>query len=229
MAVRFTGVRFVAPDVAAPTSPAAARTGLGVGLGGTFAIGLLPGFTPKPTVGGLLSVDVLATGDVLWAPGGLGHDGTRLAYGLGLRIGVFRESFTLPGVSLTVAQRWVPTVRLVDLWSAGPPLEMDVSTTSLRAVVGKDLWGLGWSGGVGWDRSSSGGSVPRPDGTTGDFSGLDNSRGLLFAGVSWSYFLIQLSGELGWASGWSGDPAAAGAYDPGSGRWFGGLSVRLIY
>jgi hypothetical protein len=200
---RLALVGFEAPDLSDPTVvPAPGASALAPALHGAFGIGLFRGFSPSPTVGGLLALDVLATGSALFPPGSLGYSGSKLGYGLGLRLGVFRESFTLPGITLSVTQ----------------------------PLIGKDLWGLGFIGGLGWDRSSSDGTVPTADGGTATFDDFTNGRGLLFVGASWSYFLIQLSGEGGWASGWSApDGRGAGGYDPGSGRWFAGLAFRLIY
>jgi hypothetical protein len=228
---RLALVGFEAPDLSDPTVvPAPGASALAPALHGAFGIGLFRGFSPSPTVGGLLALDVLATGSALFPPGSLGYSGSKLGYGLGLRLGVFRESFTLPGITLSVTQRWVQDLRFSGIGPDDDAAELGLSTTSLRALIGKDLWGLGFIGGLGWDRSSSDGTVPTADGGTATFDDFTNGRGLLFVGASWSYFLIQLSGEGGWASGWSApDGRGAGGYDPGSGRWFAGLAFRLIY
>lgn len=232
LAGRLTGSEFESPRLGNALEPSTGgASGVGFAAQGTFALGLFQGFSLKPTMGGLLSVDVLATGSLLWAPGSLGFDGTEVAYGIGARLGIFRESFTLPGITLSAVQRWVQGVGVAPTGAAADAgLELGISTTSLRGVVGKDLWGFGWLAGVGWDRSSSDATIPTAAGGEAAFENFANSRALVFAGVSWSYFLLQLSGEVGWASGWGSDwGPASGAYDPASGRIFGGLAIRLIY
>jgi hypothetical protein len=224
-------VGFEGPDLSdSAVVPAPGVSALAPALHGAFGLGLFRGFSPSPTVGGLLALDVLATASALFPPGSLGYSGSKLGYGLGLRLGVFRESFTLPGITLSVTQRWLQDVRLGGIGPDDASAELGVSTTSVRGLIGKDLWGLGFVGGLGWDRSASDGTVPTAEGGSVTFEDFTNGRGLLFVGVSWSYFLIQLSGEAGWASGWSApDGRPGGGYEPGSGRWFAGLAFRLIY
>ena len=71
---------------------------------------------------------------------------------MGGRLGILRESFSLPGVSLSAFRRWLGDT---DLWSVaeGDPAmaDFDLQVTSLRGVIGKDLWGIGAFAGAGWD------------------------------------------------------------------------------
>jgi hypothetical protein len=228
---RMALVGFEAPDLSDPgAAPVPGSSAVAPALHGAFALGVFRGFAPSPTVGGVLALDVLASGNLLFPPGSLGYEGTEVGYGLGVRLGVFRESFTLPGITVTATQRWVQGVDVGEVGSTGSTISFDLATSSVRAVIGKDLWGFGFLGGIGWDRSSSDGTVPLPDGGTTRFEDASDTRSLLFGGISWSHFVVQVSGEVGWASGWD-NPAGrpSGGYDPASGRWFGGLAVRLIY
>jgi hypothetical protein len=117
----------------------------------TLAAGLLDGFSLAPTVGGILSLDAFATASALFLPGARGFDGSVGAWGVGLSLGVLRESFTLPGVTVSLARRNVGEVRLGDR-AAGDRLQVDLdpAVTSARALVGKDLLALGVLAGVGW-------------------------------------------------------------------------------
>ena len=98
-----------------------------------------------------------------------------------------------------MAQRWIQGIELANVGTTqgAGSIELGVSTTSIRGEIGKDLWGIGWLGGVGWDRSSSDGSVPTPDSGSVSFDDVSNDRSLVFIGASWSYFLGQLSAEAG--------------------------------
>src|SRR5215218_10880582 len=66
-------------------------------LSGTVSVGVFPGFSAIPTVGGIGSIDLL--GSVTWLPFNQAsvegfESGTRnLAYGVGARVGIVRESF----------------------------------------------------------------------------------------------------------------------------------------
>jgi len=229
---RVQAVRFEAPDLQDPTVlPAPGRSAVAPAIQGTAALGLFRGFSPSPTMGGVFALDLLATGTFLFPPRSLGYRGTQFGYGLGARLGIFRESFTLPGITLSATQRWVQGVEVTGTsLGSDSGLAFGTSTTSVRAYVGKDLWGLGFLGGVGWDRTSSDATFPAATGGTASVDGFTNSRRLFFAGASWSYFLIQLSGEVGWASGWDAPPGRGeGGYDPASSRAYGGLALRLIY
>lgn len=204
------------------------------------AVGVFEGFSPAPTVGGILSVDLLGTGSVAFLPGDVGFNGDAAAYGAGARLGVLRESFTLPGVTVSAVQRWGGEVRLgsVSDGDAGQAA-FDLSTTSLRATVGKDLLGVGLLAGVGWDRYAGDAEIAVRDervvdagARTGSASadGFKTNRVVYYGGASLSFLVVQLSAEGGWATGYDPIPdRAAGGFDPGDGTPFGSVAVRLIF
>ncbi len=228
------------------------------------AVGLLDGIRLAPGVGGVLSVDAVGDLDLLWPSGSDGFSGGRAAIGLGARIGIVRESFTVPGVSVSFMRRYFNETGLgvaaVPPGSNNPPpggpgtvasvsgqgapasvslqeappvsLEFDVVATSIRGLVGKELLAVGLLAGVGWDRY--GGDVrlevEPPGGEGGGAAGDDVSmeRWLLFGGASWTYLVLQLTGELGWALGLDDVPNRGTApFDPGSGSLFGTVSLKL--
>jgi hypothetical protein len=66
------------------------------------SIGVFNGFSLAPTVGGFASVDLIASAGTVPVPEDDGFDSGRVSgWGLGARIGILRESFTAPGVSLS--------------------------------------------------------------------------------------------------------------------------------
>ena len=99
-------------------------------------------------------------------------------------------------------------------------------------MVGKDLFAVGASLGVGWERYAGDARIGAvaPDGERGsaDLDGFVSDRRIYFAGVSLTYLIVQLAAEGGWASGFdavAGRPQ--GAYDPSSGSFFLSFGARL--
>jgi hypothetical protein len=206
---------------------------------GHFGIraGVLDGFSLAPTVGGILSLDLFAQGTWVRLPGDRGFQESISGYGIGARIGVFRESFTLPGLSLSLARHSVGSVHFGDRNRGDhASLDFDLAATSLRAVASKSILSMGLLAGAGWDRYSSDVALIAIDplsSSTGQASasGFATSRAVYFAGASWTYLVVQLSGEVGWAGGASGGPGArpASGFDPSSGTFFGGVALRLTF
>lgn len=208
-------------------------------------VGLFDGFSPAPTVGGVLSLDLLGTGSFAFLPEDRGFDGASAAYGAGVRVGILRESFTLPGVSVSAVQRWGGEVELHgagDGTAAVPPeTSFDPSTTSIRATVGKDLVAVGLLLGAGWDRYAGTfriapgqpGNVDDsfPSGIESTTDDLVDSRFLAFGGASLNFLILQVSAEVGWAGGL--DPVAGrspgAGFDPTDASWFGSVGARLTY
>ncbi len=195
------------------------------------SVGVLPGWNPASTVGGVGSLDVLygaaivpfVASDDLGAFGGW-------SWGAGARVGLLRESFTLPGVTVSVARHGAGDVQLGDR-GAGDQIQVDLDPgiTSVRALIGKDLLALGILVGVGWDRYA-GDATLQVAGASGPVtvSGFEATRRLYFGGASVNLLLLQLSTELGWAGGF--DPLAArhpDGYDPTGGSLFLSIAARL--
>jgi hypothetical protein len=153
-------------------------------LSGTATMGVFSGVGIAPTIGGIGSIDLL--GMASWIPlRTLGSHYVRpaaadLSYGGGLRLGLVRESFTMPGASVSVTYHTMDTmewgevcpVRVILLASDQEPVfeegecsssnrgdlgefSFDLSGWSTRAVASKHLLGLGVAAGVGYDRFSS--------------------------------------------------------------------------
>ena len=228
--LRGGGQSVVVPDLAGGTAAEASFfvPGLHAGLG----LGLFDGLSVLPTVGGVLSVDLVGQGSFLFFPGDRGFDGRADVLSLGVRVGILRESFTLPGITLSVARRLSGSLGLGST-SAGDAAEVaiDPTVTSLRATVGKDLFAFGVLLGAGWEGLSADLTATVGDGAGGLLtltSDVDASRTLYFAGVSRQIGVLSwISAEVGWARGF--DPVAIGsASSPDRGSTlFGSLALVL--
>lgn len=178
------------PDILAESSGGAVQrlndvTGIPApALSGTVSVGVYPGISIAPTVGGVGAIDLLGT--ATWLPlgtfqvEGFRDDVPDFTYGVGARLGVLRESFTTPGVSVSLMYRRLgslsygnvcetPTATQTErrngyaieagaCGGGGDPgeFELDLTNWSARAAVSKRLLGLGLTAGVGRDRFESG-------------------------------------------------------------------------
>jgi hypothetical protein len=158
-------------------------------LAATASVGLFSGLDIAPTVGGIGALDLLASAS--WLPLNVIDSGefqpstADFSYGGGLRVGLLRESFTMPGASISVMHHRLGTVAFGEVCSgpiastttgSGYTLEegecvpanpfalgpgdmgefrFDLSSWNGRAVVSKHLLGLGLSAGIGYDHFSS--------------------------------------------------------------------------
>ena len=203
-----------------------------VGLRGTAAAGVLDGFQLSPGVGGILSVDLIGSYTLLRLPESSGFAGRSSGVGLGARVGILRESFTLPGISVSGARRWHGNIQLGDIGEGDAgEVETDLVVSSLRATLGKNWFVLGLMGGVGWDRYEGNAmvSAPRGAGDSGSVDGHIASERILYFAAGWFNFLIsQLSVEIGMAEGVE-DPFAnrRGEYDPLRRTWFAATAFRV--
>ena len=232
LSARFTGARFPLPDLAealAPHLPELRSTVFNASLEG--AVGVFDGFRWAPQYGGFLSVDLVASVGVLGLAQSDGFEDNAHSAGVGVRLGLLRESFDVPGLSVSAVRRFVGDVRL---GAAGAPVtvRLEPAVTSVRALIGKEFRAAGTVAGAGWDRYTGTVTIEGPEsdrqprGVTLDGPALD--RLLFFAGVSRTWQVILVAGEIGWAAGFDDlrDPAAR-PFAPGVGSIFGSLSLRL--
>ncbi len=231
--LRIRVARFDMPDIiGGGVGTAGENSVTAYGVKGSVAVGVLDGFSLMPTVGGILSLDLLASGSLTFlgeSDGFLGNEGV---LSLGGRLGIFRESFTVPGFTVSAMRSFGQHVN----WTAGvngSQIDTDISTTSVRAIVGKDFFTLAILGGLGWDwdRGEMGIRVPDPTIPAGQgigvMDGLTTRRSVYFAGVSITRLVFHLSLEGGWSGGYSGLPGYTGAYDPGAITPFVSVAGRL--
>ncbi len=146
-------------------------------LGGYVAVGLTQGFTLGPTVGGFGAIDLL--GSATWLPFSAFdvegfEEGPEIAFGGGVRVGLLRESFVTPGVSVSVMYRRMGEASFGDVCRGDlvmpavgvdgtctgergdlGEIDFDLTNWSYRGVVSKRLLGLGLAAGIGYDQFES--------------------------------------------------------------------------
>jgi hypothetical protein len=197
------------------------------------AVGLFDGIQLKPTVGGFLSVDLLAQASVLFLPSGEGFDGSSTGYSIGARVGILRESFTLPGIAVSASRRSLGTVLYGDAQGAGGgSVEVDPTVTSVRMTVGKDILSVGVLAGFGWDRYSGAATISAATEGGAVASETDpsfeHSQQLIFGGAAFNFLILQLSAEIGWAGGFEDVTEYFGdQFDPAAGTFYGSLAFRI--
>ncbi|GEM_PF-1225504 len=208
----------------------------------TATVGIFEGFRPVATVGGVGAVDGVATLRVVRLPDGPGeHSRSSFVWGAGARIGLVRESFSLPGITLTAMHHRVGTIRSGEMPDGGPQILLNPRITSARLEVGKDLLALGFTGGAGVDRVGGRARIraeagrPTPGGTpeTGEASrdGLTRTRPSFFAGLNYTWLVTQVAGEVTWSPGRDlRDPSLPlDVFPLDQGQVQATLTFRLIY
>jgi hypothetical protein len=198
------------------------------------AAGLFDGFRVMPTVGGFLALDVYGRLGIVLTSAEEGFSGRNTTFSFGARIGMLRESFTLPGVSLSISRRFVGDVAFGGQPIVGDPARiwLGPSTTSLRATVGKDLFAVEILAGVGWDDLSAEASYEVQSasgpGQTARNTNLDATRRIYFVSASRSFNVVfSLSLEAGVARGFDPVPRHVGSFDPERSSLFGSVALRL--
>ncbi len=209
--------------VAADPARSVSTTGAGWGVRLGATAGLFDGFRPVPSVGGVLSVDAFANLERVLPASTVGVDGAWALSG-GLRIGLLRESFTAPGIGLDLGYARTGDVELSG--DAGvSAATTGASTRSARLTLGKDLMGLGFAGGVGRDWLS----LPTRFAVgSRDESTLDLARNVVFGALTWNRLVVQLTGELGWATGSDLDFSTPVARTE-EGTFFASFTSRLVF
>lgn len=201
------------------------------------SVGVFSGFAVLPTVGGFASVDVLGSIGVIPLPEGRGFADRPTSWALGARVGLLRESFTMPGVSVSGMYRRVSDVRYGDpqLQQYDVFFAMDgMSVTALRAAISKRLLFIGLAGGVGWDRHTSDVTLRVLDPLTGILAGELSERGFrstrttAFVNGSFTMLLLNVVAEAGVQAGGTGSPTAQHVRQlvERSG-YYGSLALRL--
>lgn len=235
LAARVSAARVVLPGLeqgATDRELAFVPTAVTIDLG----VGVFGGVTLAPTVGGFGSLDLLASVGHLRIPTGDGLFGKLTSWSGGVRVGLLRESFTAPGISVSAMYR-----RLGDLGYGEPALANgaawfrldEVSGWSARAAVSKRLLGFGLTGGVGRDHftaeangrvrdlASPGGVLVLSD------TELESTRNTVFANAALTFIILHAVAELGWQNG-----GRAPTGIPTTGRLekaglYGSLAVRV--
>lgn len=210
-------------------SVSAGSEALAVAFSAQTTMGILTGWSPLPTVGGFLSLDGIVRGSWLLLPGGQGfEEGSVLGGSLGLRLGLLRESFTLPGVSLTGAYGRSTRFAFGDPGGTGDGhIESAVDNWSLTGAASKRIGPVGLTGGVA--RARYAGDVEfsysgQPQGP--ERADASTYRWSAFGNVSWTLLILHAAVEAGWqeAPVPEGIPTSV-SIDPSG--WWVGVALRL--
>jgi hypothetical protein len=151
-------------------------------VGANLSVGLTQGFSVAPMIGGFGAIDLLGSVSVLpLALVGDEFGDNAFSWGAGARVGLIRESFVMPGVSVSVMYRNLGDAGFgkVCEGTEGPSpsaptdpdrsactgegegegevgeigeAEFGLSNISTRAAISKRLLGLGLTAGVGYDK-----------------------------------------------------------------------------
>lgn len=233
LSARFTGARIPLPalDEASASRLPALRSIVG-GASLDAAVGLFDGIRLAPLYGGILALDAVASVGILGLEREDGFQGNAWSAGLGVRLGILRESFDVPGISVSAVRRFLGEA---GLGADGAPVSVRVEpvATSVRALIGKDVFTVGVLVGAGWDHYSGDVTIAgaaTSGGLPGSvaFSGPAMDRLLFFGGVSRTWQVVQVNAEIGWGEGFDrqSNPTMM-SFDPGAGSMFGSLILRL--
>ncbi len=178
------------------------------GLSAQASLGMLPGWSPVSTVGGVLSVDLIGRLSVVPLSSGAGFEtGAAVGGSAGVRLGLLRESFTMPGLSLTGSYGRSSTIRLGDrdLEDADGFVRGAVTDLNGTLAASRRFGGLRLAVGVTADRYSTRAQVgyrPREPvelvEPAGERVRVVTHRRSLFANAAWTFLIFHASTELGW-------------------------------
>ncbi len=201
-----------------------------------LSIGVFDGLKLGSTLSGFASVELLGSLSTVILPSDAGFRNDVGGVGLGVRVGVLRESFTAPGISLSGMYKWTGRIEYGRL-SAGDDaaLGMDLSLFSFRLSASKSFVAIGLAATIGWDHYSSdvdlalAGSTPAEAPLTvipnSAPEGLSSGRWSAVVDVSYIVLFLNFVAEAGWQE--QEKFSTSSALDVESGKFFGAIGVRL--
>jgi len=200
------------------------RSQVAIGVGGEIA--LFDGFQLYPTLGGVLSADVLAGYTWIPWPTDQGYERASSYRTLGVRVGLLRESFSVPGIAATVAKSWGSTAIFAGDTAV---VSLDPSATHLKLAVGKDLYGVGVHAAVGRNWSDADARIGGDFGQGQVLAGgkIDHARTTAQLGASLNFLVLRIQADVGWGLGAGGPETEQFAAEEGA--LFGAIAVRLIF
>ena len=234
LAARFKVAVFDVPDIIGSGAALPSQTSVAAySVKATAAVGVLDGFSLMPSVGGFLSLDLLGSLNLVFLQEDDGFTEHEGLISIGGRLGLFRESFTMPGLTVSLMQHYGEDLAWGEVSTSGASLTTDITTTSLRATVGKDLFAMALLAGVGldWQKGDFGVRVADPGvpGAEGLLvgEGMSTRRPVYYVGASLTRLIFQMSLEAGWAGGFEPLAGYQGEYDPEGITPFANLAFRL--
>ncbi len=170
--------------------------------------------------------------------------------GYGARLGILQETAIVPGVSVSILKRDLPTSNLTARVGTADSVRVEdfkASTTSWRLVASKRFMLLGISAGAGQDKYDASarasayiaprpinvGGIPLAVGFDGDVASAKQelTRTNVFGGLSLNFPFVRLAGEVGRASGGSvpGTFNTFGDRKPDDAYTYGSVGVRVQF
>lgn len=199
-----------------------------------ISVGLFEGWRMSSTLSGLGSVEILGSLGAMILPAGEGFENDATGLGLGARIGLIRESFTAPGLSLSGEYQWTGRIRHGQV-TGGDDAEfsMDLSATSFRLGLSKSFVAIGLALTVGWDHYQSDVDlgVADVDGAlvavvpADDRVSLSEDRWSVAVDVSYIVLFLNIAAELGWQE--KGRYTTSRGDEITSGNFFSAIGMRV--
>jgi hypothetical protein len=200
-----------------------------------ISVGVFDGLQLAPTLDGFASVELMGSLGSMILPSGAGFRNDVAGFGLGARLGLLRESFTAPGISISGEYRWTGRIRYGDVSRGTDAGEfgLDLGVTSFRAGLSKSFVAFGLALTLAWDRYES----------DVDFGVADASGNLLpvvgeqapieltaerwsgFVDVSYIVLFLNFVAELGWQE--TQRLLTSTGTEVESGKVFGAIGIRL--
>jgi hypothetical protein len=196
------------------------------------SIALVHGASPLPTVGGVFAVDLITRLAVGRLPVGKGFErGDVWGASAGLRLGLLRESFTLPGVSLTALYGRTTTVAFGDPSGVATDGFVRGAVSGLRVTgaVSRRILGMRLSGGVSWDRYATAvhaGYAGPATGAARVEGDMRMTRWSGFGGMTWTRLIYHTTLEIGWQAP-PALPTLPAPIEVTPMTWWAGLAFRV--
>ncbi|MGH7445087.1 MAG: hypothetical protein ACREKM_09435 [Longimicrobiales bacterium] len=222
--------------------PIAQRNGDEIGalvpaIGVDAGVGVFSGLAMFPTVGGFGSLDVYGSLGRVLLPGDEGFDGGITTWALGAQVGILRESFTAPGISVTGTYRSIGDISFGDelVTDSDAHFALDgLRAWGLRGTIGKRFLLFSATAGAGYDWYESDVLMrfatddPSLEGSrTIETAEFGSRRFTGFGNLAFTVVIVSVVGELGWQQG-AGPFTGPGASDLlEKGGWYGSLALRL--
>ena len=199
-----------------------------------LSVGIFDGFMLNTTLGGFASVELLGSLGPVLLPAGAGFQNDATGWGLGARIGVLRESFTAPGISVSGMYKSAGRIRYGNVADGDDAqFSMNLNVTSFRAGISKSFVAIGLGFTLGYDHYSSdvafgvadelGNLVP----VVSESAPADVSSGRwsAFADVSYIVLFFNIVAEFGWQETQTLTTSNGAEFQ--SGKWLLGLGIRF--
>jgi hypothetical protein len=200
-----------------------------------LSVGVFDGLRLGTTLGGLAAVEILGSLGAVMLPDDDGFRGNVTGLGLGARVGILRESFTAPGISISGMYKWHGRVQYGDTAEGdAASVEMDMRAVSFRAGLSKSFVALGLALTLGYDSywtdvafvvnpPPAGPSVALP--AAGETADLQTERWSAFVDVSYIVLYFNIVAEAGWQEEQKLTSSRGDEFE--SGNFFGSLGIRL--